>query len=175
MKQLLERGYIVHATCRDPRNRKAVGHLLSLPYAQERLRLFPADLAVPGSFMPAVAGCRYVIHTASPYALECPPGQVSFWRLTVVPGPSQNWLHHPAGLWPYSAQTHPCMLSCRGWHENTLYLSQSLAAAWKLLLCLHTPPPDPHCTCSGAAAAATIRMWAETAHTTALAATHSTG
>jgi len=75
VKQLLERGYIVHATCRDPRNRKAVGHLLSLPYAQERLRLFPADLTVPGSFMHAIAGCRYVIHTASPYALECPAGQ----------------------------------------------------------------------------------------------------
>jgi len=75
VKQLLERGYIVHATCRDPRNRKAVGHLLSLPYAQERLHLFPADLTAPGSFMPAIAGCRYVIHTASPYALECPAGQ----------------------------------------------------------------------------------------------------
>ncbi len=78
VKQLLERGYTVHATCRDPRNRKSVHHLLELPGAAERLKLFAADLTVPGSFMHAMAGCRFVIHTASPYALECPPGQVGF-------------------------------------------------------------------------------------------------
>lgn len=76
MLQLLERGYTVHATCRDPRNRKAVAHLTSMPHAEERLKLFAADLTVPGSFMQAIVGCECVIHTASPYALECPPGQV---------------------------------------------------------------------------------------------------
>jgi hypothetical protein len=50
--------------------------LLDLPHAAERLKLFPADLTVPGSFMQALEGCKYVIHTASPYALEVPPGQV---------------------------------------------------------------------------------------------------
>jgi hypothetical protein len=66
----------VHATCRDPSNPKAVSHLSSLPGAEARLKLFAADLNVPGSFMQAMAGCKYVIHTASPYALECPAGQV---------------------------------------------------------------------------------------------------
>jgi hypothetical protein len=76
VQHLLQRGYTVHATCRDPRNRKSVAHLLALPHAAERLKLFPADLTVPGSFMQAMEGCKYVIHTASPYALEVPPGQV---------------------------------------------------------------------------------------------------
>lgn len=77
VSKLLKKGYIVHATCRDPRNRKAVGHLLSLPGAQEQLQLFAADLLRPGSFDEAVAGCTYVIHTASPYMIDCQPGEVS--------------------------------------------------------------------------------------------------
>lgn len=76
VQQLLQRGYTVHATCRDPSNPKAVAHLTQLQGADERLKLFAADLTLPGSFMQAMAGCKYVIHTASPYALECPPGQV---------------------------------------------------------------------------------------------------
>uniref|UniRef100_A0A383W1Q2 NAD-dependent epimerase/dehydratase domain-containing protein n=1 Tax=Tetradesmus obliquus TaxID=3088 RepID=A0A383W1Q2_TETOB len=75
VQRLLEKGYIVHATCRDPSSMKAVGHLLRMRNASELLRLFPADLLTPGAFHEAVAGCTYVIHTASPYVIDCQPGQ----------------------------------------------------------------------------------------------------
>jgi nucleoside-diphosphate-sugar epimerase len=73
VQRLLEKGYTVHATCRNPHNEKSVAHLKSLPQAGKLLRLFKADLCVPGSFDDAVAGCTYVIHTASPYAIKQPP------------------------------------------------------------------------------------------------------
>eukprot|EP00878_Enallax_costatus_P000323 GHUV01000397.1.p1 GENE.GHUV01000397.1~~GHUV01000397.1.p1 ORF type:complete len:390 (+),score=54.30 GHUV01000397.1:315-1484(+) len=73
--KLLQKGFVVHATCRDPCNRKATSHLTSLPRAQEQLKLFAADLLSPGSFHEAVAGCTYVLHTASPYMIDCEPGQ----------------------------------------------------------------------------------------------------
>eukprot|EP00882_Tetradesmus_deserticola_P005177 GHRQ01005453.1.p1 GENE.GHRQ01005453.1~~GHRQ01005453.1.p1 ORF type:complete len:388 (+),score=95.73 GHRQ01005453.1:561-1724(+) len=75
VQRLLEKGYTVHATCRDPSNRKAVGHLQRMRNAPELLKLFPADLLKPGAFHEAVEGCTYVIHTASPYMIDCEPGQ----------------------------------------------------------------------------------------------------
>lgn len=99
VQQLLQRGYTVHATCRDPRNRKSVAHLLNLPHAAERLKLFPADLTVPGSFMQSMEGCKYVIHTASPYALEVPPGQVGhvhMWGGDSSGGPTKQPAEQPA-------------------------------------------------------------------------------
>jgi putative NADH-flavin reductase len=71
VKQLLERQYTVHATCRDPNNMKAVQHLLTLPNAAQLLKLYQADLLCPGSFGEAITGCKYVIHTASPYMVDC--------------------------------------------------------------------------------------------------------
>lgn len=65
----------VHATCRDPNSASATGHLTSLPGAKERLKLFQADLLRERSFDAALAGCTAVLHTASPYALDCPPGK----------------------------------------------------------------------------------------------------
>jgi nucleoside-diphosphate-sugar epimerase len=65
----------VHATARDPNSKRAVGHLTSLPGAAERLKLFQADLLREGAFDEAMAGCAAVLHTASPYALDCPPGK----------------------------------------------------------------------------------------------------
>jgi nucleoside-diphosphate-sugar epimerase len=76
VQRLLEKGYIVHATCRDPSSVRAVGHLQRMRGASELLKLFPADLLTPGAFHEAVAGCTYVIHTASPYVIDCQPGQV---------------------------------------------------------------------------------------------------
>lgn len=75
--KLLQKGYVVHATCRDPCNRKATSHLEALPGAKQQLKLFAADLLKPGSFHEAVHGCAYVLHTASPYVIDCEPGQVS--------------------------------------------------------------------------------------------------
>lgn len=73
--RLLAAGHTVHATCRDPKSQAAVGHLTALPGAGERLKLFQADLLRDGSFDAAMAGCTAVMHTASPYTLDCPPGK----------------------------------------------------------------------------------------------------
>ncbi|XP_004509912.1 cinnamoyl-CoA reductase CAD2 [Cicer arietinum] len=66
VKFLLQRGYTVRGTLRDPSNPKKVDHLLKLDGAKERLQLFKADLLEEGSFDSAIEGCDGVFHTASP-------------------------------------------------------------------------------------------------------------
>uniref|UniRef100_A0AAU6NE72 Cinnamyl alcohol dehydrogenase 1 n=1 Tax=Haplomitrium mnioides TaxID=56921 RepID=A0AAU6NE72_9MARC len=66
VKSLLERGYNVRGTVRDPDNEKKTSHLKALPGAKERLELVRADLLVDGSFDAAVSGCDGVFHTATP-------------------------------------------------------------------------------------------------------------
>ncbi|CAK7330921.1 unnamed protein product [Dovyalis caffra] len=67
VKFLLERGYTVKASVRDPNDAKKTEHLLALDGAKERLHLFKADLLDEGSFDPVVEGCECVFHTASPF------------------------------------------------------------------------------------------------------------
>lgn len=69
VRELLERGFRVRATVRDPRDEKKTAHLRSLPGAGALLELVSGDLEQPGSFDAAVAGCRYLIHTASAVVL----------------------------------------------------------------------------------------------------------
>lgn len=64
VKLLLERGYTVRGTVRNPEKSK---HLLKLSGASERLKLVEADLLKPGAFDSAVQGCVGVFHTASPF------------------------------------------------------------------------------------------------------------
>jgi anthocyanidin reductase len=66
VKCLLNQGYIVHATVRDPENEAKVRHLLDIPRDEETLKLFRAELSEDGSFDAAVAGCAGVFHVASP-------------------------------------------------------------------------------------------------------------
>ncbi|XP_050387748.1 phenylacetaldehyde reductase-like [Argentina anserina] len=66
VKLLLQRGYTVKATVRDPNDQKKTKHLLSLDGAKERLHLFQADLIEEGSFDSIIDGCVCVFHTASP-------------------------------------------------------------------------------------------------------------
>ncbi|KAI5419795.1 phenylacetaldehyde reductase [Lathyrus oleraceus] len=66
VKFLLQRGYTVRATVRDPSDPKKVDHLIKLDGAKERLQLFKADLLEQGSFDSIVEGCDGVFHTASP-------------------------------------------------------------------------------------------------------------
>ncbi|KAH1141175.1 hypothetical protein AAZX31_12G019000 [Glycine max] len=66
IKLLLQRGYTVRATVRDPSKPEKVDHLLKLDGAKERLHLFKADLLEEGSFDSAFEGCDGVFHTASP-------------------------------------------------------------------------------------------------------------
>ncbi|KAL5219730.1 hypothetical protein ABZP36_024443 [Zizania latifolia] len=66
VKRLLESGYHVLGTIRDPGNHKKVGHLWDLAGAKERLELVKADLLEEGSFDDAAMACEGVFHTASP-------------------------------------------------------------------------------------------------------------
>ncbi|XP_065847768.1 dihydroflavonol 4-reductase-like [Euphorbia lathyris] len=64
--RLLESGYRVRATVRDPDNRSKVQHLLDLPTAKTHLSLWKADLSIEGSFDDAIKGCQGVFHVATP-------------------------------------------------------------------------------------------------------------
>ncbi|GLU00306.1 hypothetical protein SLE2022_176830 [Rubroshorea leprosula] len=66
VKLLLERGYTVKATVRNPNDPKKTEHLLALDGAKERLHLFKAELVDEGCFDSVVDGCDGVFHTASP-------------------------------------------------------------------------------------------------------------
>ncbi|XP_050387747.1 phenylacetaldehyde reductase-like isoform X2 [Argentina anserina] len=67
VKLLLQRGYSVKASVRDPNDKKKTEHLLALDGAKERLQLFKADLLEEGSFDSLVDGSVAVFHTASPF------------------------------------------------------------------------------------------------------------
>ncbi|KAF5471189.1 hypothetical protein F2P56_011645 [Juglans regia] len=67
VKFLLQRGYTVRASVRDPNDPKKTSHLLALDGAKERLHLFKANLLEEGSFNAAIQGCEGVFHTASPF------------------------------------------------------------------------------------------------------------
>ncbi len=62
VRVLLERGYRVRATVRDPSDEAKTAHLRALGDVD----IHAGDLTVDGSFDDAVSGCRYVVHTASP-------------------------------------------------------------------------------------------------------------
>ena len=70
VKQLLSRGYQVRGTVRDAQNKEKYTHLWSLEGAEAKLELVSANLLNPAGFASALAGCEYIIHTASPYALN---------------------------------------------------------------------------------------------------------
>uniref|UniRef100_A0A453KX96 NAD(P)-binding domain-containing protein n=1 Tax=Aegilops tauschii subsp. strangulata TaxID=200361 RepID=A0A453KX96_AEGTS len=65
VKLLLERGYTVKGTVRNPDDPKNA-HLKALDGAAERLVLCKADLLDYDAICAAVEGCHGVFHTASP-------------------------------------------------------------------------------------------------------------
>lgn len=67
VKLLLQGGYTVNATVRDPVDPKKTEHLRALDGASERLHFFKANLLDQGSFDAVVDGCECVFHTASPF------------------------------------------------------------------------------------------------------------
>jgi nucleoside-diphosphate-sugar epimerase len=70
VRSLLEAGYTVHGTVRNPQKKSGLEHLHKLSDDHPgRLRLFKADLLDPGSFDEGMAGCELVMHTASPFLL----------------------------------------------------------------------------------------------------------
>ncbi|KAL8129349.1 hypothetical protein V2J09_018504 [Rumex salicifolius] len=76
VKILLQRGYTVKASVRDPDDPRKSGHLLALDGAKERLHLFKANLLEDGSFDSGIAGCEGVFHTASPFYHDVKDPQV---------------------------------------------------------------------------------------------------
>nr|GMD30587.1 cinnamoyl-CoA reductase 1-like [Ipomoea batatas] len=65
VKLLLQKGYTVRGTVRNPDDEKN-GHLKQLEGASERLTLWKADLLDYQSLREAINGCDGVFHTASP-------------------------------------------------------------------------------------------------------------
>nr|GEW69738.1 bifunctional polymyxin resistance protein, ArnA [Tanacetum cinerariifolium] len=65
VKLLLEKGYVVRGTVRNPDDAKN-NHLRELEGAKERLTLWKADLLDLESLHEAIIGCDSVFHTASP-------------------------------------------------------------------------------------------------------------
>ena len=70
VRDLLARGYRVRGTVRDPDRKADLTFLTALPGAAERLELVKGDLLDAKGWDAAVAGCEYVMHTASPYQVD---------------------------------------------------------------------------------------------------------
>ena len=68
-QQLLSAGYTVIGTVRDPQNDEKVAHLKALEGAAERLEVVAANLMDDDPFS-KYSDVDYIIHTASPYALD---------------------------------------------------------------------------------------------------------
>ncbi|XXG82171.1 hypothetical protein AAC387_Pa10g0170 [Persea americana] len=66
VKKLLDKGYTVHATLRNLEDPSKVGLLKALPHADTRLVLFGADIYKAEEFEPAIRGCQFVFHIATP-------------------------------------------------------------------------------------------------------------
>jgi anthocyanidin reductase len=68
IKHLLQNGYSVNCTVRNPDNKKKIPHLLALKEVGV-LEIFKADLTDEGSFDAPVAGCQFVFQVATPINL----------------------------------------------------------------------------------------------------------
>lgn len=76
--QLLDAGFSVRGTVRNPDNPAKVAHLQALAQARgasDRLTFAKADLMVPGDFDAAVAGCQAVVHAAASVVFNHPDPQ----------------------------------------------------------------------------------------------------
>lgn len=68
--RLLEQGYTVRATVRDPTNTSKTKHILDLPGSSTNLTLWKAELDDEGSFDDAINGSVAVFHVATPMDFE---------------------------------------------------------------------------------------------------------
>ena len=68
VKNLLEKGHLVHAPIRSPGNKDKTKYLDALAESNTgSIAYFKADLLTKGSYTDAMEGCDLVIHTASPF------------------------------------------------------------------------------------------------------------
>ena len=75
IRELLDCGYNVRGTVRGLTEGSKYEYLTSLLGAPERLELMQAELLTEGSYDEAIAGCEYIMHTASPYVLDVKDSQ----------------------------------------------------------------------------------------------------
>ncbi|CAN6236348.1 unnamed protein product [Urochloa humidicola] len=69
VKMLLEKGYAVKTTVRDPDDMEKISHLKRLQALGHLVEVLRADLDEEGSFDEAVAGCHYAFLVAAPVNL----------------------------------------------------------------------------------------------------------
>ncbi|MBX7059837.1 MAG: NAD-dependent epimerase/dehydratase family protein [Leptospirales bacterium] len=70
VRYLLEDGFVVRATVRNPTDEQRLTHLKELGQKYPgKLQLFAADLLQAGAFQEAMQGCQLVMHTASPFMI----------------------------------------------------------------------------------------------------------
>jgi nucleoside-diphosphate-sugar epimerase len=74
VSMLLDQGYKVRGTVRDPHNKQKIAPLKGLAHS-ENLELVKADLIDPNCWNAAVKGCTYVLHTASPFPAAVPKNE----------------------------------------------------------------------------------------------------
>lgn len=77
VKELLQRNYHVRGTVRSTKDDAKTAHLLSLPNAEKLLELVEADLYEENCFDEAFKGCKWIIHSASPFTFKYKNPQVS--------------------------------------------------------------------------------------------------
>jgi nucleoside-diphosphate-sugar epimerase len=66
--KLLDEGFTIHATVRDPGNRESLKYLDALAEKSiGKIRYFKADLLNEGAYDEGMMGCELVFHTASPF------------------------------------------------------------------------------------------------------------
>ena len=70
IKQLLDQGWRVHTTVRNPAREAALRPLLGCD--ADALRFFTADLMRDDGWAEAMAGCSHVAHVASPFSTHAP-------------------------------------------------------------------------------------------------------
>ncbi len=84
IERLLSAGYAVNATVRDlnkaPAARAQIAALCPAAADPERLKFFAADLMADDGWAQAVAGCRYVLHVASPLSPPASSDEDAFIR-----------------------------------------------------------------------------------------------
>ena len=70
IKLLLDEGFSVNTTVRDPEETQKIAYLKALD-KNNKLTFFKADLLDIGSFKDSMRNCSFVIHTASPFFITC--------------------------------------------------------------------------------------------------------
>ncbi|GAA5007214.1 NAD-dependent epimerase/dehydratase family protein [Acinetobacter puyangensis] len=68
---LLRQGFTIHATVRNPANKKSIEHLIDIAASSSgAIHFFKANLLQPKDFDAAMQDCEIVIHTASPFVVS---------------------------------------------------------------------------------------------------------